>query len=103
MATLWDQGPNDKKLFRLLGVNLAVGLGVGLVIGVVLLLLDVAHLRTVLFSTREAGLAVFILLFALSFTTGALAMGVAVMTLPRDMNYGAQMNRHVKREEGPDR
>jgi hypothetical protein len=46
---------------------------------------------------------VFILLFALSFTTGALAMGVAVMTLPKGLNYGAQMNRHVKREDGPDR
>jgi hypothetical protein len=103
MATLWDQGPNDKKLFRLLGVNLAIGLAVGLAIGVLLLVFDVAHLRSVLFATREAGLAVFILLFALSFTTGALAMGVAVMTLPKGLNYGAQMNRHVKREDGPDR
>jgi hypothetical protein len=103
MSTLWDKGPNDKKLFRFLGVNLVIGLTVGLVIGVALLAFDIAHLRSVLFATREAGLAVFILLFAMSFTTGALAMGVAVMTLPKDMNYGAAMDRHVKHEEGPER
>lgn len=103
MGTLWEKGPSDKKLFRLLGVNLAIGLGVGVLISAGLLAFDVAHLRSVLFATREAPLAVGIFVFAMSFTTGALAMGVAVMTLPKDMNYGSQMNRQVKREEGPER
>jgi hypothetical protein len=102
MNTLWDKGPNDKKLFRLLGFNLAIGLAAGVIISAGLLVFDVAHLRSVLFATREAPLAVGIFVFAMSFTTGALAMGVAVMTLPKDMNYGAQMDRHVKKDDRPE-
>lgn len=101
MTGLWEKGPNDKKLFRLLGVNLAIGLTAGLLLGGAFLVFDVAHLRSVLWATREAPLATFIFLFAMSFTTGALAMGVAVMQLPKDMNYGAGMNRHVKKDDGP--
>jgi hypothetical protein len=101
MTGLWEKGPNDKKLFRLLGFNLLIGLMAGIAIGAGLLVLDVAHLRTVLFATREAPLAVFIFLFAMSFTTGALAMGVAVMTLPKDATYGEAMNRRAVKEDRP--
>jgi hypothetical protein len=64
---------------------------------------DVAHLRTLLGSTRDGALAVFMFVFAMGFLFGSMAMGVAVMTMPRDANYGSHARRVVRNEEGPER
>jgi hypothetical protein len=90
---LWDKGPNDKRLLKFLLSHCAVGLIGGLLFCVLFLVLDIAGLRSVLFATREAGLAIFMFCFATAFMFGAVAMGVGVMTLPRDWNYGHNAGR----------
>jgi hypothetical protein len=90
---LWEKGPNDKRLLKFLLAHCAVGLIAGLLFCALFLALDIAHLRTVLFATREAWLAVFMFCFATAFMCGALAMGIGVMTLPRDWNYGHHSGR----------
>ncbi len=90
---LWDKGPNDKRLLKSLLSHCAIGLIAGLVFCALFLALDIAGLRSVLFATREAGLAISMFCFATAFMCGALAMGVGVMTLPRDWNYGQTAGR----------
>jgi hypothetical protein len=85
---LWDKGPHDQRLLRFLAAHCAVGLAGGLAFCALFLLADIAHLRSVLLAAREGPLAIFMFCFATAFMFGAVAMGVGVMTLPRDMKYG---------------
>ena len=85
---LWEKGPHDQRLLKFLAAHCAVGLTAGLAFCVLFLALDVAGLRSVLMAAREGPLAIFMFCFATSFMFGAVAMGVGVMTLPRDMKYG---------------
>lgn len=84
MAPLWEKGPQDGRLLRLLLSHCALGVAVGLALTAAFLALDVAGLRSVIFATREAWLALFMLSLAMAALFGSMAMGVGVMTLPRD-------------------
>lgn len=85
---LWEKGPHDRRLLRFLGQHCLLGLVTGLVFSGAFLALNIAGLRDILTATREGGLAIFMFCFAISFLFGSVAMGVGVMTLPRDMSYG---------------
>lgn len=74
----------DRRLLRLLVSNCLVGMAAGVATTAVLVALDIGGLRTVLAATREAVLAIVVLAFAMAALMGSMAMGVAVMTLPRD-------------------
>jgi len=81
---VWETGPHDKRLLRLLGSHCLLGMAAGLLATAGLLAFDIGGLRTVLSATREAALAVVVLSFAMAALLGSVAMGVAVMTLPKD-------------------
>lgn len=85
---VWEHGPHDRRLLRLLISHCLVGMAAGVAVTAALLIFDVGGLRTVLTATREAVLAVFVLGFAMAALLGSMAMGVAVMTLPKD--FGEQ-------------
>jgi hypothetical protein len=99
----WERGPVHTRLIRFLGIHCLVGVAAGLLFAIAFLLLDVAGLRSILTATREAGLAIFMFCFALAILFGSLAMGVGVMTLPRDRAYGEVRRDAGQGEDGPER
>lgn len=101
-SPLWDKGPNDRRLLRFLAAHCVVGLGAGILFSALILAFDIAHLRTLMGGAREGALALFMFVFATSFLFGSMAMGIGVMLLPRDMNYGRNAGRSGAGVEGPE-
>lgn len=61
--------------------HLAVGSAGGLLLGVLLLLMDVAGLRTLILASPDRALFLVLLFFGLWVTFGSLAMAVGIMQL----------------------
>lgn len=93
------RGGGDRRLFALLGRNLAVGVGVGLALSIAFYALDLGGFRSLTAATRDGGTAIFIFTFAMVFTFGAMAMGVGVMLHPRDPSYGHDMRERGARDD----
>jgi hypothetical protein len=72
----------------LLVTHCIIGVAAGLTFAGLCFALDVGQLRSLLFATRDGAMAAFMLCFALAAMFGSVAMGVGVMTLPRDTSYG---------------
>lgn len=100
---LWEKGPNDRRLMRFLVSHMVVGLMAGVVTAGLMIAFDVASLRSLLGATRDGVLAVFMFVFAMAFLFASTAMGVGIMTMPRDAGYGSQARRVVRNEERPER
>jgi len=64
---------------RFLLGHMVSGLGAGFVFGGALIALNVANLRTLLFSSPDGWLFALLFFMGLSVTFGSLAMGVAIM------------------------
>ncbi len=74
----------DEPLLRLLAVNGLIGAVVAGALAAVVLITDTAHLRTLIFSSREPWIGIVLLFFGFVVTMGSVAMGTAVMLLPKD-------------------
>ena len=72
-------------LFRLLGINLAIGMTVAALLVGGLLVLNPFNLRDLIFADSSPGTALGLLLFGFVVTFGSAAMGTAIMAmgLPR--------------------
>jgi len=68
-----------KEMFRFLGFHLAVGSFGGCFIGVLILWIDLAGLRTLLWKSEDAFLMGFLLFASLILTFGAIGMGIGIM------------------------
>lgn len=99
----WETAPREGRLLRFLGTQCLIGVVAGAIFSALFLALDLAGLRSLLGATREAGLALFMFCFAIMAMFGAMAMGIGVMLLPRDANYGEGARRTVSRDDRPDR
>lgn len=71
-------------LLRLLAINAAIGAGVAAMLTVLVIVTDTAHLRTLILTSDEPWIPVLLLLFGFLVTMCSVAMGAAIMTLPRD-------------------
>lgn len=71
-------------LFRLLGVNLAIGIAVALLAVGGLLALDPHRLRTLIFADQSPAIALVLLSGGFIVTFASVAMGTAIMGIGRD-------------------
>ncbi len=74
----------DEPLLRLLAVNWLIGAGVAAALAAVVLITDTAHLRSLMFASNEPWIALILLFFGFLVTMCSVAMGTAIMMLPRD-------------------
>lgn len=74
----------DEPLLRLLAVNGLIGAAVATALAAVVLVTDTAHLRTLIFASNEPWIGIALLFFGFLVTMGSVAMGTAVMLLPKD-------------------
>ena len=76
--------PHERVAIRFLLRHLAFGCTGGLVFGGMLLALDLAGLRTLMFGADEPLLWLLLMFFGLFVTFGSVGMGVGIMTIGRD-------------------
>jgi hypothetical protein len=74
----------DEPLLRLLAVNWLIGAGVAAALAAVVLITDTARLRTLMFASSEPWIGIVLLFFGFLVTMCSVAMGTAVMMLPKD-------------------
>ena len=74
----------DDPLLRLLGINWLIGACVAAALAAVVLITDTAHLRTLMMSSSEPWIPILLLFFGFMVTMCSVAMGAAVMFLPKD-------------------
>lgn len=74
----------DEPLLRLLAVNWLIGAGVAAALACVVLITDTAHLRTLMMASSEPWIGVILLFFGFMVTMCSVAMGTAIMMLPKD-------------------
>lgn len=74
----------DDPLLRLLGVNWLIGAVVAAALAAVVLITDTAHLRSLMFASREPWIPILLLFFGFMVTMCSVAMGAAIMFLPSD-------------------
>ncbi|MDK9696216.1 MAG: hypothetical protein OEL76_07490 [Siculibacillus sp.] len=74
----------DDPLLRLLGINWLIGAGVAAALAIVVLITDTAHLRSLMMSSSEPWIPMLLLFFGFMVTMCSVAMGAAVMFLPKD-------------------
>lgn len=74
----------DEPLLRLLAVNWLIGAGVAAALASVVLITDTAHLRSLMFASNEPWIGLILLFFGFMVTMCSVAMGTAIMMLPRD-------------------
>ncbi|MER2606318.1 MAG: hypothetical protein ABTQ29_10830 [Siculibacillus sp.] len=74
----------DQPLLRLLAVNWLIGAAVGAVLTILVLVTDTARLRTLMFASSEPWIPMLLLFFGFLVTMCSVAMGTAVMLLPKD-------------------
>lgn len=74
----------DEPLLRLLAINGLIGAAVATALAAVVLITDTAHLRTLIFASNEPWIGMALLFFGFVVTMGSVAMGTAVMMLPKD-------------------
>lgn len=75
---------NDVRLLYFLAGHLVVGVVAGWTVLAGLLILDVARLRTLIFSSDQGAVALVLLAVFMAITFGSLAMGSGIMGLGRD-------------------
>lgn len=78
--------PSERHALGFLIKHLFYGSVGGLVFGVLLLYFDIAHLRTLAFSSSEPVLILVLLFFGLFVTFGSVGMGVGIMSQGQDEN-----------------
>ena len=74
----------DDPLLRLLGVNWLIGAAVAAALAVVVLITDTAHLRSLMMASSEPWIPMLLLFFGFMITMCSVAMGAAIMFLPKD-------------------
>jgi hypothetical protein len=74
----------DDPLLRLLGINWLIGAGVAAALALVVLITDTAHLRTLMLASSEPWIPILLLFFGFMVTMCSVAMGAAIMFLPKD-------------------
>jgi hypothetical protein len=74
----------DEPLLRLLAINWLIGAGVAAALAAVVLITDTAHLRTLMMSSSEPWIPILLLFFGFIVTMSSVAMGAAIMFLPKD-------------------
>lgn len=74
--------PTDRRLFRLLGANLALGAAAGWAFVAAILYFDIGGIGGLVARSSDRVLAVGILLAVMTITWGSAAMGTAVFLLP---------------------
>ena len=77
-------GARIPMLFRHLGLNLALGAAFGVAFTPFLVVTNFAGLRDLIAGSNSALLALAMLCFMKVLTFGSLAMGMSIMSLPRD-------------------
>lgn len=81
------EGPKrlrDQPLIRLLAVNWLIGAAVAGALTAVVLITDTARLRTLMFASGEPWIPLMLLFFGFLVTMCSVAMGTAIMLLPKD-------------------
>ena len=81
----------DNPLLRLLAINGVMGAGVGLAVVAALFAFDIAGLREIASQTDSTLVAVILLAAGFVVTFASVAMGSAVMLLPRDRDRWDRM------------
>lgn len=76
--------PYEKHAILFMLKHLFFGVIGGFSFGTILLVLDVGGLRTLIFSSRDMWLALFLLFFGLFITFGGAGMGVGIMNINND-------------------
>lgn len=74
----------DDPLLRLLGINWLIGAAVAAALAAVVLITDTARLRTLMFASGEPWIPMLLLFFGFMITMCSVAMGSAIMFLPKD-------------------
>ena len=74
----------DEPLLRLLAVNWLIGAGVATALASIVLITDTAHLRSLMLASNEPWIGVVLLFFGFMVTMCSVAMGTAIMMLPKD-------------------
>lgn len=74
----------DQPLLRLLAINWLIGAAVAGGLVVVVLVTDTAHLRSLMFASSEPWIPILMLFFGFVVTMCSVAMGTAIMMLPKD-------------------
>lgn len=84
--TKGESGRKPEALFRLLAINGAAGAALGVLFVLGVLALDVASIRTLLIATGDWVIALSLLTMGSVVTFASVAMGGAIMMIPRDEN-----------------
>ena len=74
----------DDPLLRLLGINWLIGAAVAAALAVVVIVTDTAHLRSLMMASSEPWIPMLLLFFGFMITMCSVAMGAAIMFLPKD-------------------
>lgn len=72
------------RLLRFLGLHLVLGAALGVIVSSALVLSNTGGLKDLLAGDQSPVLGLVLLHFMLALTGGSVAMGVAVMTMPRE-------------------
>lgn len=76
--------PRIPELIRFLGLYLAVGLAIGVIVASIMIVSNLAGLKTLLVEAQEPLVAIMLLYAFNALTFASVTMGVAIMTLPYD-------------------
>ena len=74
----------DEPLLRLLAVNWLIGAAVAAALAAIVLITDTARLRTLMLASSEPWIGIVLLFFGFMVTMCSVAMGTAIMMLPKD-------------------
>ena len=77
---------HERNALMFLLRHLLFGTVGGLTFGIMILVLDIANLRTLAFNSNEPVLVLVLLFFGLFVTFGSVGMGVGIMSLSQDKN-----------------
>jgi hypothetical protein len=76
--------PHEKHAILFMLRHMTYGVAGGFSFGILLLILDVGGLRSLIFTSNDTGLALFLLFFGLFVTFGSAGMGVGIMTIDKE-------------------
>ncbi len=71
-------------LLRFLAIHLAFGIVIGWILLAILIAMNVANLRQLLFEPETNWLALVLMMFLFAITFGSLSMGTGIMSMERD-------------------
>jgi hypothetical protein len=82
--------PNPTTFLVFLGMHCAMGVAAGTICAAIVVLIDLGGMKQLLVNSSEPFIPMFVLFTMFALTFGAVKMGVAIMSLPREAPDGAE-------------